>query len=148
MMSDYMSNTEQSAEIASGSQPYSSRASPDSADPANGTEATPQSNAWPPLEMTDFGLSNWPNSNNRLRDASSTAWEILPKTTAKVTPEKAIETSSNQKHAQCSQTLTNSEDRNLLLREYTPRKAPPTPSSRSTDQQKTPTENNQLRFLL
>ena len=57
-MSDYVSNPEQSAEIASASQANSSRASPDSADPANGTEATPQRNAWPPLEVTDIDISD------------------------------------------------------------------------------------------
>ena len=66
LMSDYIPNSEQNMElVAAGSQPNSSRASPDSTDPGDGAEITMQCNAWPPLEVTYYGLNGWPNSNTR-----------------------------------------------------------------------------------
>ena len=63
-MSDFVSSQEQNAEIAvATSQPNSSRASPDSTNPPDNTENTTQRNAWSPLEVTDYSLENWPNSN-------------------------------------------------------------------------------------
>ena len=57
LMSDYIPNSEQNMEmVATGNQPNWSRASPDSTIPADDTELTMQSNAWPPLEVTDYGL--------------------------------------------------------------------------------------------
>ena len=62
--SDFVPSQEQNAEIAvATSQPNSSRASPDSTNLPNNTETTTQRNTWPPLEVTDYSLENWPNSN-------------------------------------------------------------------------------------
>ena len=65
-MSDYISNSEQNVEMtAATGQPGSSQASPDSTNPVDGAENTTQNNAWPPLEVTDYSLEGWPNSNNK-----------------------------------------------------------------------------------
>ena len=64
IMSDFVPSQEQNAEIAvATSQPNSSRASPDSTNLPDNTETTTQRNTWPPLEVTDYSLENWPNSN-------------------------------------------------------------------------------------
>ena len=63
--------------VAAGSQPISSRASPDSTNPADGTEITMQSNAWPPLEVTDYSSDGWPNSNARPTCEPSTSEEAV-----------------------------------------------------------------------
>ena len=57
VMSDYIPKSEQNAEmVAATSQPNSSRASTDSSNPVDGAETTMQSNAWPPLEVTDYSF--------------------------------------------------------------------------------------------
>ena len=66
LMSDYIPNSEQNAEItAAAERPGLSPASPDSTDPVDGAENTTQNDAWPPLEITDRSLEEWPNSNNK-----------------------------------------------------------------------------------
>ena len=63
-MSDFVPSQEQNAEIvAATTQPNSSRASPDSTNLPDNTENNTQRNTWPPLEVTDYSLENWPNSN-------------------------------------------------------------------------------------
>ena len=86
-MSDNMSNAEQSAEVASASQLYSSRASPDSANPIDGAEKTRQCNTWTPLEVFNYSLDDWPYSNNRPVNEQSTTNECNQQVSAGATPE-------------------------------------------------------------
>ena len=105
IMSDYVSNASQSAEIASANHTNSSRASPESVDSANDNEATLLNNAWPLLKVTDHILSDWPNSNDKPVDAQSTASEGLQPDTAKATPERMIPTSRTHRDPLGSQAL-------------------------------------------
>ena len=86
-MSDNVSNAEQSAEVSSASQLYSSRASTDSANPVDGAEKTRQYNAWPPLEVFNYSLDDWPYSNNRPVNEQSTTNECNQQASARATPE-------------------------------------------------------------
>ena len=66
LMSHYIPNLEQNAETtAAAERPGSSPASPDSTNPVDGAGNTTQNIAWPPLEVTDCSLEEWPNSNNK-----------------------------------------------------------------------------------
>ena len=65
-MSDYISSTEQNMEMTTAAQQLgSSQASPDSTSPVDGTGNTTRNDAWPPLEVTDYSLKEWPNSNKK-----------------------------------------------------------------------------------
>ena len=67
-MSNYISNTEQNMEMTTAAEQLgSSQASPDSTDPVDSTGNTTRNNAWPPLEVTDYSLEEWPNSNKNPR---------------------------------------------------------------------------------
>ena len=66
LMSDYIPNSEQNAEIkAAAEQPSSSPASPDSTNQVDGAGKISQNIECPPPEVTDYSLEEWPNSNNK-----------------------------------------------------------------------------------
>ena len=66
LMSDHISITEQNMEMTTAAEQLgSSQASPDSTDPVDSTGSTTRNNAWPPLEVTDYSLEEWPNSNKK-----------------------------------------------------------------------------------
>ena len=65
-MSDYIPSTDQNTEMTTAAEQLgSSQASPDSTHPVVSTGNTTRSNAWPPLEVTDYSLEEWPNSNKK-----------------------------------------------------------------------------------
>ena len=64
LMSYFISNAEQNTEMtAVVEQLGSSQASPDSTNPVDGTGKFTRNKAWPRLEVTDYSLEEWPNSN-------------------------------------------------------------------------------------
>ena len=67
IMSDYMPNPEQNAETG-------------------GAEITSQSNAWPPLKVTDYSLDEWPNSNIRPTCEQNTTNEAITQASDVATP--------------------------------------------------------------
>ena len=142
-MSDYIPNSEQNMEIvAAGSQPNSSRASPDSTNPADGAENTMQSYAWPPLEVTDYSSDDWPNSNNRPICEPSTSREALTQDCNIATP-----IATPRKPEICgdplgSHVLTSSEDRNPFLSGYVQPGAPTKALSKPVENPSTPVEEN------
>ena len=65
-MSDYIPSADQNTEMTTAAEQLgSSQASPDSTHPVDSTGNTTRSNAWPPLEVTDYSLEEWPNSNKK-----------------------------------------------------------------------------------
>ena len=65
-MSDYIPSTDQNTEMTTAAEQLgSSQASPDSTHPVDSTGNTTRNNAWPPLEVTDYSLEEWPNSNKK-----------------------------------------------------------------------------------
>ena len=109
---DYIPNSEQNAEIpAAAEQSGSSPASPDSTNPVDGAENTTQNNTWPPLEVTDYSLREWPNSNKK------PLCEI--DTTEEAASQDHPRTPSIHRNPSGSHTLTNSADRNPFLIGYT-----------------------------
>ena len=111
-MSDYVSNSEQIAEItAAAEQPSSSPASPNSTNLLDSAENATQGNAWPPLEVTDYSLKEWLNSNNKPSCELSTAEEITSQDSDLATPLAAPRTPSIHRDPLRSLALTNSADR-------------------------------------
>ena len=86
-MSDYISSTEQNMEMTTAAQQLgSSQASPDSTSPVDGTGNTTRNDAWPPLEVTDYRLEEWPNSNKKTPYEISAAEETAPQNSNHSTP--------------------------------------------------------------
>ena len=109
VMSDYVPSQEQNAEIAvATSQPNSSRASPDSTNPQDGAETTMQRNTWPPLEVTDYSLENWPNSNQGPTCEPSTADTPIEQNDTLTTPQVDPRTAVVERKPSGSQEITNS----------------------------------------
>ena len=95
LMSDYVSNSEQIAEkTAAAEQPNSSPASPNSANLLDSAENPTQSNTWPVLEVTDYSLREWPNSNEKPSCKMSTAEETTSQNSDLATPLAAPRTPS------------------------------------------------------
>ena len=98
IMSDYISSQEQIVEIAAAnSQPSSSRASPNSTNPLDGTEKIMQNNTRLSLEVTDYSLENWPNSNHGQTSEPSPANGTIELTSYLVTPVAAPRTPAIRK---------------------------------------------------
>ena len=94
-MSDYVSNSEQKAEItAAAEQPSSSPASPNSTNLLDSAENATQGKTSPLLEVTDYSLKEWPNSNNELVSGMSTAEKNASQDSNKTTPVAAPRTPS------------------------------------------------------
>ena len=108
IMSDYIPNSEQNAEIAAAEQPGSSRASPDSTNPVDGAENTTQNNTWPPLEVTDYSLREWPNLNNGPLCEKDTTEEAASHDSNVATPVAAPRTPLIHRDPSGSHALTNS----------------------------------------
>ena len=146
IMPDNLSNADENAEMASASQPESSRDSLDSTNSMDGAEATRQSNVWPPLEITNYSLDGWPNSNNRLANEQTTTNEWIPQTSTSATPEKAPPKTATPRDSSGSHASTSSENKNLFLRGFTPRKRQTKPQDKSADKPENPVEDNLLRL--
>ena len=148
IMSDYIPNSEQNAEItAAAEQPGSSTASPDSTDPVDGAENATQSNTWPPLEVTDYSLREWPNSNNKPLCEIDTTEEAASQGRNVTTPVAAPRTPSIHRNPSGSHTLTNSADRNLFLIGYTQPGNTSKGSNKPNENQSTQIEDNLLRYV-
>ena len=116
LMSDYVSNSEQNAEItAAAEQPSSSPASPNSTNLLDSAKNSTQGNTWPLLEVTDYSLKEWPNSNNELVSGTSTAEKNTSQNSDKTTPVAASRTPLIHRNPLGSLAQTNSADRNPFL---------------------------------
>ena len=116
IMSDYIPSQEQIVEIAAAtSQPSSSRASPDSTNSLDGAETIMQNDARHPLEVTDYSLENWPNSNNGQTSEPNPANGTIELTRNLVTPVAAPRTPAIKKDPLCPQKLTRSIGENPFL---------------------------------
>ena len=147
IMSDYVPSQEQNVEIAAAtSQPNSSRASPDSTNQVDGTEITMQSNTWPALEVTDYSLENWPNSNHGPTCEPSTAHSTIEQISNLVTPKAAQRTPASWRDPSGSQALTRSIGENPFLSGYTQPGAPAKASSKPAENPTAPVEENPLRY--
>ena len=120
LMPDYVSNSEQNAEItAAAEQPSSPPASPNSTNLLDSAENTTQGNTWPLLEVTDYSLKEWPNSNNKLISGMSTGEKNTSQDSDKTTPVAAPRTPSIHRNPLGSLAQTSSADRNHFLNAYT-----------------------------
>ena len=151
-MSDFVPSQEQNAEIAvATSQPNSSRASPDSTNLPDNTETTTQRNTWPPLEVTDYSLENWPNSNqgptsepsivNTPNEQNNTP--MTPRTDPRTDPR----TVDVERNPPGSQEITNSVGGNPFRSGYALPEAPAKTSNGPVENSKTNITENPLRYV-
>ena len=148
IMSDYIPSQEQNTEIAvATSQPNSSRASPDSTNPQDDAETTRQRNTWPPLEVTDYSLENWPNSNQGPIHEPSTADTPIEQNDTLATPQADPRTMVVERKPSGSQEMTNSADRNPFRSGYALPAVPAKTSSKSGENLKTTVRENPLRYV-
>ena len=113
LVSDNISNTEQNTEMTTAAEQLgSSQASPDSTDPVDSTGSTTRNNAWPPLEVTDYSLEEWPNSNKKPPYETSAAEETASQTSNHSTPVAAPRTPSINKNPLGSHALDINANRN------------------------------------
>ena len=116
LMSDYVSNSEQNAEITAATEPPSSSpASPNSTNLLDSAENATQGNTWPLLEVTDYSLKEWPNSNNKLVSGMTTTEKNASQDSNKTTPVAAPRTPTIHRNPLGSLTQTSSADRNPFL---------------------------------
>ena len=120
LMSDYIPNSDQNPEKK------------DNTNPVDGAGNTKQNNAWPPLEVTDYSLEEWPNSNNKPLCEIDTTEEPASQDCNVATPVAAPRTPLIYRNPSVSHALINSADRNPLLSKYAqqgePSKAPNKPN--------------------
>ena len=139
LMSDYISNTEQNMEMTTAAEQLgSSQASPDSTDPVNSTGSTTRNNAWPPLEVTDYSLEEWPNSNKKPPYETSAAEETASRNSNHSTPVAAPRTPSINKNPLDSHVLditANRNDQNPFLSGYAQKVGPSTAPTKPNDNQ-------------
>ena len=148
LMSDYVSNSEQNAEItAAAEQPSSSPASPNSTNLLDSAENTTQGNAWPPLEVTDYSVREWPNSNNKPSCETSTAEEITSQNSNLATPLAAPRIPSIHRDPLGFLALTNSADQNPFSSAYTQQAGPSKTSNNQNENPPTQIEDNPLRYV-
>ena len=148
VMSDYVPSQEQNAEIAvATSQPNSSRASPDSTNPQDGAETTMQRSTWPPLEVTDNSLENWPNSNQGPTCEPSTADTPIEQNDTLMTPRADPRTAVVEGNPSDSQEMTNSIGGNPFRSGYALPGASAKASSRPAENLKTTVTENPLRYV-
>ena len=147
-MPDYVSNSEQITEItAAAEQPSSSPASPNSANLLDSAENATQGNAWPPLEVTDYSLKEWLNSNNKPSCELSTAEEITSQDSDLATPLAALRTPSIHRDPLRSLALTNSADREPFSSAYTQQAGPSKASNNQNENPPKQIEDNPLRYV-
>ena len=128
----------------------SSQASPDSTDPVVSTESTTRNNAWPPLEVTDYSLEEWPNSNKKPLYETSAAEETASQNRNHSTPVAAPRTPSINKNPLGSHALdinANRNDQNPFLSGYAQKVGPSTAPTKPNDNQPTQVEDNPLRYV-
>ena len=134
--------------MAAASQPCSSRASQDSTNTADGAETATQCNAWPPpLEVTDYCLEEWPNSNNRPTGEHDTTNEVIAQMNGIATPAVVPRSSKTCGDPPGSRASVSSENRNPFLSGYTQPKASANVRSEPAENQQTTTEENPLRYI-
>ena len=150
-MSDYISNTEQNMEMTTAAEQLgSSQASPDSTDPVDSTGNTTRNNAWPPLEVTDYSLEEWPNSNKKPLYEISAAEETASQNSNHSTPVAAPRTPSINKNPLGSHALdinANRNDQNPFMSGYAQKVGPSTAPTKPYDNQPTQVEENPLRYV-
>ena len=148
IMSDYIPSQEQNTEIAiATSQPNSSRASPDSTNPQDDAETTRQTNILPPLEVTDYSLEGWPNSNQGPINELSTANTPIAQNDTLATPQTYPRTMVVERKPSGSQEMTNSVDRNPFRSGYAPPAVPTKASSKPGENLETTITENPLRYV-
>ena len=148
VMSDFVPSQEQNAEIAvATSQPNSSRASPDSTNPPDDAETTTQRNTWPPLEVTDYSLENWPNSNHGPTGEPSIADTPNEQNDTPMTPRADPRTAVVERNPPGSQEMTNSIGGNPFRSGYALPEAPAKMSNRPAENSKTNITENPLRYV-
>ena len=121
-MSDYIPSTDQNSEMTTAAEQLgSSQVSPDSTHPVDSTGNTTRNNAWPPLEVTDYSLEEWPNSNKKTQNEISAAEETASQNSNHSTPVAAPRTPLNKKNPLVCHALdinANRNDQNPFLSGY------------------------------
>ena len=128
----------------------SSQASPDSTSPVVGTGNTTRNDAWPPLEVTDYSLEEWPNSNKKTPYEISAAEETAPQNSNHSTPVAAPRTPSVNKNPLGSHALgidANRNDQNPFLSGYAQKAGPSAAPTERNDNQPMQVEDNPLRYV-
>ena len=149
ILSDYVSNSNQNAEItAAVEQTSSSPASPNSINKLDSAENATPGITWHLLEVTDYSLREWPNSNNEPISGMSTAEENASENSSKTTPVAAPCSPSILRNPLGSLTLTSSAARNPFLSAYTQQAGPSKTSNNQDENPPAQVENNPLRFIL
>ena len=148
LMSDYVSNTEQNAEItAAAEQPSSSPASPNSTNLLDSAENATQGKTWPLLEVTDYTLKEWSNSNTEQISGTSTAEKNTSQDRNETTPIAAPRTPSTHRNPLGSIAKTSSADRNPFLNACAQQAGPTKTSNNRDENPPARVEENSLRFL-
>ena len=113
----------------------------------DGAENATQNNTWPPLEVTEYSLREWPNSNNKPLCEIDTTEEAASQDSNVTTPVAAFRTPLIQRNPSGSHALTNSADRNPFLIGYTQRGNTSKTSNEPSKNQSTQIEDNPLRYV-
>ena len=147
-MSDFVPSQDQNAEIAvATSQPNSSRASPDSTNLPDNTVNTTQRNAWAPLEVTDYSLENWPNSNQGPTSEPSIVDTPNEQNDTPLTPRADPRTADVERNPPGSQEMISSVGGNPFRSGYALPEAPAKTSNRPAENSKTNITENPLRYV-
>ena len=150
-MSDYIPSTDQNTEMTTAAEQLgSSQASPDSTNPVDSTGNNTRNNAWPPLEVTDYILEEWPNSNKKPQYETSAVEETASQNSKHSTPVAAPRTPLVKKNPLGSHALdinANRNDQNPFLSGYAQKTGPSTAPAQPNDDQPTQTEDNPLRYV-
>ena len=150
-MSDYISSTDQNTEMTTTAEQLGwSQASPDSTNPVDSTRNITRNNAWPPLEVTDYSIEEWPNSNKKPQYETSAAEETASQNSNHSTPVAAPRTPLVKKNPLGSHALdvnANRNDQNPFLSGYAQKAGPSTAPGQPNDDQPTQTEDNPLRYV-
>ena len=142
IMSDYIPSQEQLVEItAATSQPSSSRASP-----LDDVETIMQNDTRPPLEVTDYSLENWPNSNHGPTCEPSAANGTIELTSNLVTTVMAPRTPVIRKDPPGSKALTRCIGENPFLSGYARQVAPAEASNNPSENPNASVEEIPLRY--
>ena len=105
-----------------------------------------QSNAWPPLEVTDYRLEGWPNSNHGPTCEPSTVEGAVTQTSDMVTPTAAPRTPGIRRDPPGSHALTSSVDKISFLSGYAQPGASMQTSNKPTENPTAPVEENPLQY--
>ena len=149
LISDYIPNLEQNVKlVAATGQPDSLQASPDSTNPVDGAENTTQNNAWPPLEVIDYSLDGWPNSNNKPPCEVSTVEDTVSLDSDIATAVADPRTPAIHRNPSGSYAKINSVDRNPFLSGFTQSGAPAKAPKKPDENPPTTVKDNPLRYVL